>query len=179
MDAQGFLNQTAKQRNLCRLIMELCYMGLLDLLEKAYSKFIDNAPIIMEKMNNAIERAEENRQKMEDKVNSYIPTYQHLTLKMLKDEFSRISNSNETDATIKKRAISTIISNRQSQIKDFICEYSLYQSSTLQLEHTNVTHGRANFCVSPNRFNQNLSDVEAEMRLIAIERVLSERNNYK
>lgn len=85
-------------------------MGLLDLLEKAYSKFIDNAPIIMEKMNNAIERAEENRQKMEDKVNSYIPTYQHLTLKMLKDEFSRISNSNETDATIKKRAISTITS---------------------------------------------------------------------
>ena len=98
---------------------------------------------------------------------------------MLKDELSQISNSNETDATIKKRAISTIISHRQSQIKDCMCEYSSYQSSTLQLEHTNVTHGRANFCISSNRFNQNLSDVEAEMRLIAIERVLRERNNYE
>lgn len=150
-------------------------MGFFDLLGKAVSKVIEVTPAILEELDKTMERAEKNRQEMEERVNSYIPKYQHLTMKKLKDEFTQLNNSNEPDVNIKKRAISSIINNRQSQIRDLMCEYSSYQSSTLKFEHTDVTSGRATLCIPYDRINRKLTDVEIEMRLIAIERVLSER----
>lgn len=150
-------------------------MGFFDLLGKAVSKVIEVTPAILEELGKAYERGEKNRQEMEERVNSYIPKYQHLTMKKLKDEFTQLNGSNEPDVNIKKRAISSIINNRQSQIQDLIREYSKYHSSILKLEYTNVTHGRANYCISYDRFNGNLTDAEIEMRLIAIQRLLNER----
>lgn len=150
-------------------------MGFFDLLGKAVSKVIEVTPAILEELDKTMERAKKNRQEMEERVNSYIPKYQHLTMKKLKEEFTQLNNSNESDVNIKKRAISSIINNRQSQIQDLIRGYSKFPSSVLRLEYTNVTQGRANYCVPYDRFNRNLTDVEIEMRLIAIQRLLNER----
>lgn len=152
-------------------------MGLWDLLDKAYSKLQDNAPMIVDKMTTAMERAEEKQLKMDEKVKSYVSSYDHLTMKKLKEELLRLSNSNESDANIRKRAISDILNDRQNQIRNLIHDYSSYQSSTLKLEHACVSNGRSNYCVISNNINQKLTDVEIEMRLIAIEKVLSERKN--
>ena len=150
-------------------------MVFFDLLGKAVSKVIEVTPAILEGLGKTVEQAEERNRQMEEKVNSYIPAYQQLTIQKLKNEFTQLNNSNESDVNIKKRAISSIINNRQSQIRDLMCEYSSYQSSTLKFEHTDVTSGRATLCIPYDRINRKLTDVEIEMRLIAIERVLSER----
>ena len=152
-------------------------MGLLDLLDKAYSKLQDNAPMIVDKMTTAMERAEEKQLKTDEKVKSYVSSYDYLTMKKLKEELLRLNNSNESDANIRKRAISDILNDRQNRIRNLIRDYSSYQSSTLKLEHTCVSNGRSNYCVISNNINQKLTDVEIEMRLIAIEKVLSERKN--
>ena len=56
-------------------------MGLLDLLNKAYSKLQDNAPMIVDKLTTAMERAEEKQLKRDEKVKSYVSSYDHLTIK--------------------------------------------------------------------------------------------------
>lgn len=152
-------------------------MDFLDLLGKAVSKVIEVTPAILEGLGKTVEQAEERNRKMEEKVNSYIPAYQHLTIQKLKNEFTQLNNSNEPDVNIKKRAISTILRDRQNEIQDLIRQYSTYHSSTLRLEYTNVKNGRANYCISYDRFSKNLTDAEIEMRLIAINKLLTERNS--
>ena len=97
-------------------------------------------------------------------------------IKVLKNELTRLNNSNCPSGTIKKAAITKIIKERNDRINYFVRKYSELSSSTLKLERTNVINGRANFYTEPFEC-QEITKVEAEIRIIAIDKLLSERKN--
>jgi len=151
-------------------------MGLIKLLEKAYSKLDENLPQIMDTLYSVNDYFEKQYEEMEKKIDSKIETYQELPLKVLNNELSRLNNSNCSSGTIKKTAITKIINERNDRINYFVRKYSELSSSTLKWERTNVINGRANFYTEPFGC-QEITKVEAEIRIIAIDKLLSERKN--
>lgn len=151
-------------------------MGLYSLLEKAYVKFEEYSPKVMDAMMKIMENEEEKREKTERKIEEKKETYEGLTLRQLKDKLSRLKPNNDSNYSLKKAAISRIIREREYQINNYMCKYSGLPSSTLKLERTNVINGRANF--GNESFGcKKLTEIEAEIRLIAIDKLLGERKN--
>ncbi|WP_432650060.1 hypothetical protein [Huintestinicola sp.] len=151
-------------------------MGLFDILEKAYSKFEEYSPQVMDAMMKEMENIEKKREKTERKIDEKKETYEGFTLRQLNKKLSLLKPKNDPNYSLKKTAISRIVRERECQINHYMSEYSGLPSSILKLERTNVINGRANYGNESFRC-QELTEVEAEIRLIAIDKILSERKN--
>ncbi|MBQ5334130.1 MAG: hypothetical protein J6K92_12870 [Oscillospiraceae bacterium] len=152
-------------------------MGLFSLFEKAYEKFDKSLPQIMDTLSNINDQIDKNQQRIDERFESIIKTYNEYPLRVLKNELSRLNASDGSDDTIREKALNKIIKERNSKIDNFVLNYSRLSSSTLREERVNVIHGRANYC-NESYGCMEITKVEAELRIIAIDKLLNERNDY-
>lgn len=177
MVVQDFLSQIAKQKSLCKFVEVIYIMGLFDILEKAYVKFEEYSPQIMDTLSNINDQIDKKQQRIDERFESIIETYNEYPLRALKNELSRLNDSNSPGDTIREKALNKIIKERNSKIENYVLNYSRLPSSTLREERVNVIHGRANYC-NESYGCMKITKVEAELRIIAIDKLLSERNDY-
>lgn len=83
-------------------------MGLFSLFEKAYEKFDKNLPQIMDTLSNINDQIDKKQQKIDERFESIIETYNKYPLRALKNELSRLNDSDGSGDTIRKKALKAI-----------------------------------------------------------------------